>query len=52
MTSALERAIVAVVNAARRQHGRSALGEDKLLADVARAYSERMSEQGFFSHHA
>jgi uncharacterized protein YkwD len=38
------------VNRRRKQHGLSELLYSERLSDVARSYSRRMAEEGFFSH--
>jgi uncharacterized protein YkwD len=48
----LERAVLAEVNAVRAQHGRGALAYIPNLEHSARAHSEHMSAEAFFSHEA
>jgi uncharacterized protein YkwD len=39
-----------LVNSARQENGRSALGTDPALASIARAHSEDMASHGYFGH--
>jgi uncharacterized protein YkwD len=48
--SALERGVLADVNAMRREHGLSALRFSTKLAAAARAHSSEMANRGYFSH--
>jgi len=48
--AAVEREVLAAVNAIRREHGLVELDPDAALGRVARAYSEDMRDRGFFDH--
>ncbi|MBD2256509.1 CAP domain-containing protein [Pseudanabaena sp. FACHB-2040] len=49
-TAQLEAQVAQQINAIRQEQGLSALSNNQRLAQVARNYSRRMAEEGFFAH--
>lgn len=49
-TAAIEEQVRQQINRIRQQQGLSELENNPKLAEVARRYSQRMSQEGFFSH--
>jgi uncharacterized protein YkwD len=49
-TARMEQALLAAINAERREHGLAPLQDDPALSRIARAHSRRMGEEGFFAH--
>jgi uncharacterized protein YkwD len=49
-TTSLEARVHELVNKARQENGRQALGTDTALASIARAHSADMAAHGYFGH--